>query len=99
MQLINFFQDPIYLNDKGYSKEALDISQTIIPNFRYSIKNKGISSYKRHNKNTQPPFPLYFAVKFIVQVDRKQEVFGYIFFAGISLPCKSLLELTRDIAN
>ena len=34
VQLINFLQDGIDLNDKGYSKEALAISQTITYNFR-----------------------------------------------------------------
>ena len=63
VQLINFLEDGIDLNDKGYFKEALAISQTIMNNFRYNIKNKGMSSYKRHNKNTQSPFPLYVAVK------------------------------------
>ena len=41
VQLINFLQDGIDLNDKGYPKEALAISQTIMYNFRYNIKNKG----------------------------------------------------------
>ena len=63
VQLINFYQDEIDLNDKSYSKEALGVSQTIMYNFRYNIKNKEISSYKQHNKNTQPPFSLYLAVK------------------------------------
>ena len=52
VQLINFLQDGIDLNDKGYSKEVLAIFHTIMYNFRYNIKNKGMSSYKRHNKNT-----------------------------------------------
>ena len=34
VQLINFLQAGIDLNDKGYSKEALAISQTITYNFR-----------------------------------------------------------------
>ena len=55
VQLITFLQDGINLNDKGCMKEALAILQTVIYNFRYNIKNKGISSYKRCNKNTQPP--------------------------------------------
>ena len=59
VQLINFLQDGYDLNDKGYSKEALAISQTIMCNFQIQNKNKEISSYKRHNKNTQPPFPLF----------------------------------------
>ena len=46
VQLINFLQDGIDFNDKGYSKEALATYQTIMYNFRYNIKNKGISSYK-----------------------------------------------------
>ena len=50
VQLINFLQDGIDLNDKGFSKEALTISQTIMCNFRYNIKTKEISSYKQHNK-------------------------------------------------
>ena len=58
VQLINFYQDEIDLNDKSYSKEALGVSQT-----RYNIKNKEISSYKQHKNNTQPPFSLYLAVK------------------------------------
>ena len=48
VQLINFNQDGIDLSDKGYLKEALAIFQLIM----YNIKNKGISSYKRHNNNT-----------------------------------------------
>ena len=99
MQLINFLQDGIDLNDKGYSKEALAISQTIMYNFRYNIKNKGISSYKRPNKNTQPPFPLYVAVK-LYSLSRSKTLVNWLYFcAGISLPYKSLLELNRDIAN
>ena len=46
VQLINFLQDVIDFNDKGYSKEAPAMSQTIMFNFRYNIKNKEISSYK-----------------------------------------------------
>ena len=57
VQLINFLQNGIDLNDKLYSKEALAISQAIMYKFRHNIKNNEISSYKRHNKNTQPPFP------------------------------------------
>ena len=34
VQLINFLLDGIDLNDKGYSKEALAISHTIMYNFR-----------------------------------------------------------------
>ena len=45
-QLINFLQDVADFNDKGYSKEAPAMSQTIMFNFRYNIKNKEISSYK-----------------------------------------------------
>ena len=99
VQLINFLQDGIDLNDKGYSKEALAISQTIMHNFRYNIKNKEISSYKRHNKNTQPPFPLYVAAKLHSSIWLKTIVNWLYFCTGISLPCKSLLELTRDTAN
>ena len=99
LQLINPLQDGIDLNDKGYSKEALATSQTIMYNFRYNTKNKGISSYKRHSKNTQPPFPLYVAVKLYSSIRSKTLVNWLYLCAGISLPYKSLLELTRDIAN
>ena len=86
VQLINSLQDEIDLNDKGYSKEALAISQTIMYNFRYNIKNKRISSYKRHNKNTQPPFQLYVAVK-LYSSSRSKTLANWLYFcAGISLP-------------
>ena len=99
LQLINPLQDGIDLNDKGYSKEALATSQTIMYNFRYNTENKGISSYKRHNKNTQPPFPLCVAVK-LYSSSRSKTLVNWLYLcAGISLPYKSLLELTRDIAN
>ena len=99
MQLINFLQDGIHLNDKGYLKEALAISQTIMYNFRYNIKNKRISSYKPRNKDTQPPFLLYIAVK-LYSSSRSKTLVNWLYVcAGISLPYKSLLELTRDIAN
>ena len=68
-------------------------------NLRYNIKNKVISSYKRHNKNTQSPFPLYVAVKLYSSSQSKILVDWLYFCAGISLPYKSLLELTRDITN
>ena len=99
VQLINFLQDGIDLNEKGYSKEAVAISQTIMYNFRYNIKNKIVSSHKRHNKNTQPPLPLYVAVKSYSSSRSKALVNWLYFCAGMSLPYKSLLELTRDIAN
>ena len=99
VQLVNFLEDGIDLNDKGYFKEALAISQTIMNNFRYNIKNKGMSSYKRHNKNTQSPFPLYVAVKLYSSSLWKTLVNWLYFCAGIFLPYKSLLELARDIAN
>ena len=99
VQLINFLQDGIDLNDKGYSKDALAISQTIMYNFRYNIKNKGMSSYKRHSKNTQTPFPLCVAVKLYCLSPSKTLDNGLYFCAGISLSYKRLLELTRDIAN
>ena len=67
--------------------------------FRYNIKNKGISSHKQHNKNTHPAFPLYVAVKLYSLSQSKTLVKWLNFCAGISLPNKSLLELTRDIAN
>ena len=87
------------MNDKGYSKKALAISQTIMYNFRCNIKNKGISSYKRHNKNTQPPFLLYVVIK-LYSSSRSNTLVNWLYFcAGISLPYNSLLELTRDIAN
>ena len=47
VQLINFLQDGIDLNDEGSLKEALAIPQTIMYNFRCNIKNKERSSYKR----------------------------------------------------
>ena len=99
VQLINFLQDGVDLNEKGYSKEAVAISQTIMYNFRYNIKNKIVSSHKRHNKNTQPPLPLYVAVKSYSSSRSKTLVNWLYFCAGMSLPYKSLLELTRDIAN
>ena len=99
VQLINFLQDGIDLNEKGYSKEAVAISQTIMYNFRYNIKNKIVSSHKRHNKNTQSPLPLYVAVKSYSSSRSKTLVNWLYFCAGMSLPYKSLLELTRDIAN
>ena len=86
VQLINFLQDGIDLNEKGYSKEAVAISQTIMYNFRYNIKNKIISSHKRHNKNTQPPLPLYVAVKSYSSSRSKTLVNWLYFCAGISLP-------------
>ena len=68
-------------------------------NFRYNIKNKGISSCKQHNKNTQPPFPLYVVVKLYSSSQLKTLVNWPDFCAGISLPYRSLPELTRDITN
>ena len=58
-----------------------------------------MSSYKRHNKNTWPPFPLYVAAKLYSSNPSKRSVNWLYFCAGISLPYKSLLELTRDIVN
>ena len=87
------------LNDEGYLKEVLAISQTIMCYFRYNIKNKGISSHKQHNKNTQPAFRLYVAVKLYSLSPSKTPVKWLNFCAGISLPNKGLLELTRDIAS
>ena len=71
VHLINFLQDGIDLSDKGYSKEALAISQTIMYNFRYNIKNKGISSYKRHNKKLNLHSHCTFLSSYLVHVDRK----------------------------
>ena len=62
-------------------------------------KNKGISSYKRHNKNTQSPFPLYVAVKLYSSSRSKSPLNWLYFCAGISLPYISLVKLIRDIAN
>ena len=99
VQLINFLQEGIDLNDKGYSKEASVISQNIMCNFKYNIKNKGLSSYKRHSQYTQPPFLLYDAVK-LYSSSRSKTLVNWLYFcAGISLPYKSLLDLTDDIAN
>ena len=68
-------------------------------NFRYNIKNKRISSYKPRNKDTHPPFLLYIAVK-LYSSSRSKTLVNWLYVcAGISLPYKSLLELTRDIAN
>ena len=93
MQLINFLQDGIDLNAKGYSNEALAISQTIMYYFGYNIKNKGISSYKQRNKNTQPPFLLYVAAK-LYSSSRSKTLVNWLYFcASISFPYKSLLEL------
>ena len=68
-------------------------------NFRYNVKNKGISSYNWHNKNTQPPFPLYVAVKLYSSSRLKTLVDWLCFCTGISLPYKNLPELIRGIAN
>ena len=62
-------------------------------------KNKGMSSYKRHNKNTQSPFPLYVAVKLYSSSRSKTPLNWLYFSAGISLPYMSLVKLIRDIAN
>ena len=99
LQLINFLQDGVDLNDKIYSGEALAISQTIMYNFRCNIKNKRISSYKRRSKKTQPPFPLYVSLKLYSASQSKMLVNWLYFCAGISLPYKNLHERTRDIAN
>ena len=99
VQLINFLQEGIDLKDKGYSKEASVISQNIMYNFKYNIKNKGLSSYKRHSPYTQPPFLLYDTVK-LYSSSRSKTLVNWLYFcAGISLPYKSLLDLTEDIAN
>ena len=81
-QMINFLQDGIDLNDKGYSKEILAISQTIMYNSRYNSKNKGISLYKEHSKNTQPPFPLYVAVK-LYSLSRLKTLVNLLYFCYI----------------
>ena len=81
-QMINFLQDGIDLNDKGYSKEILAISQTIMYNSRYNSKNKGISLYKEHSKNTQPPFPLYVAVK-LYSLSRLKTLVDLLYFCYI----------------
>ena len=73
--------------------------QIITYNFRYSIKNKGISLCKRPNKNAKPSSPLYVAVYFYSSNRSKTLVNWLYFCAGISLLYKSLLELTRDIGN
>ena len=57
VQLINSPQDGIDLNDKGYSKEALAISQTIMYNFRCNIKNKRITSYKTTQQKHSTSIP------------------------------------------
>ena len=63
------------------------------------MKNKGIFSYKRYNNNTQPPFPLYVAVK-LYSSSRSKTLVNWLYFcAGISLPYKKLIELTRGIEN
>ena len=73
-----------------------DISTINLPSL-YPIK--GISSYKRRNKNTQPPFPLYVGVKLYSSSRSKTLVTWLYFCAGIFLPYKSLLELARDVTN
>ena len=99
LTLINFLQDGINLEDKEFSKESLAVSLLIMYNFRYNTKEKGISSYKRHNKCTETPFPLYVAVK-IYSTCRSKTLINWLYFtAGIALPYKNLLELTNDIAN
>ena len=99
LQLINFLQDGVDLNDKSYSGEALAISQTIMYNFRCNIKNKGISSCKRRSKKTQPPFSLYVALKLYSASQSKTLVNWLYFCAGISFPYKSLHERTRHIGK
>ena len=58
-----------------------------------------MSSYKRHNKNSQSPFPLYVAVKLYSSSRSKTPLNWLYFSAGISLPYMSLVKLIRDIAN
>ena len=68
LQLINPLQDGIDLNDKGYSKEALAISQTIMYNFRYNTKNLHINdTTKILNFHSHCMLPS----NYIVQVDQK----------------------------
>ena len=99
VQLISFLQDGIDLKDKGYMKEALAISQTIMYNVRYSMKYKGISSYKQYSKNNKLASLLYVSVKLYSSSWSKTLVNWLYFYTGISIPDKILLELTIDIAN
>ena len=99
VQLISFLQDGIDLKDKGYMKEALAISQTIMYNVRYSMKYKGISSYKQYSKNNKLASLLYVSVKLYSSSRSKTLVNWLYFYTGISIPYKILLELTIDIAN
>ena len=99
LTLINLLQDGINLKDEGFSKESLAISQVIMYNFRYNVRKEGISSYKRHNQCTETPFPLYVAVKIYSKCRSKTLINWLYFVGGISLPYKSILELTRDIGN
>ena len=99
VQLISFLQDGIDLKDKGYMKEALAISQTIMYNVRYSMKYKGISSYKQYSKNNKLASLLYVSVKLYSSSRSKTLVNWLYFYTGISIPDKILLELTTDIAN
>ena len=93
-------EDGIDLNAKGYSKEALAISQTIISNFRCNIKIKGVSSNKGHNKNTQPPFPLYVSVKFYSSSGSKTLV-NWLYFCvrWYISSIQNCACITRGIAN
>ena len=63
------------------------------------MKCKGISSYKQFNKNIQLPSLLYVSVKLYSSSRSKTLVNWLYFYTGISLPYKSLLDLTRNIAN
>ena len=68
-------------------------------NVRHSMKYKGMSSYKQHNKNIQLLSLLYVSVKLYSSSRSKTLVNWLYFHTGLSLPYKSLLDLTRNIAN
>ena len=65
------------------------------------IQYKKLQEYLEINNTTKMlnPFPLYAAVKLYSSTRSKTLVNWLCYCAGISLPYKSLLKLSRDIAN
>ena len=97
--LINFVQDGISISEKGFTKESLSISQTLMYNFRLNRDKKKPSLYKRHDRAKETPFPLYVAVK-VYSASRSKTLLNWLYFcAGLSISYNRLLDVTKDMAS
>ena len=94
LTLISMLIDGAGIENKGFSQEALTISQLAMYNFRN--KQMSINRRRRHLKSLETPLPTFISLKIYATV-RSRALIDSLFSLGVCLSYNRVLEITKDI--